>query len=192
MGVIITFHTTKNKQPLGIFFKEKYTEFRHWCIYQAEFTGALAPETQDFLLENENLPAYPTMDREILDDMAVHFVNVYCGIIHQDLLETKTPLMKRDHYVEARMEIEKKCTEHTLEIWEYMLKGRTLYDGSVIAVSSNLYHRLGYWTVNEQIHLQKELKKAFNAAIPPPGVQFVLQVLNDALPEQSDLIILTS
>jgi hypothetical protein len=188
MGQVITFCTTKDEKSLGNFFEANYNDFRKWCIDKGDYVELLSVDSQDFLIENEILPVSSELSRDILDDLVSHYLSIYCGIVNTDLLEIRNPIMKRNHYEEAEIEIEQKCSKKALELWNYLLKGRTLLDGSEIAVS-NTSARVGYWTVYEQNYLLAELKKIFGKVSTINGIRFVQQVLEELVPDKTELII---
>lgn len=179
----------KDKDTFLEVFYDNYAKFRDWCIDESGFIHLLSPDAQNFILDKEELISIRGNDKEVIEDIIIHFTTIYCGIMTA-LFHDIPPLMKREYYDDSLIIIEQNCEQKVLELWNYLLYGRSFQDGSKTYISLGAI--LGYWTCDEQQYLRKELEKLHAPENASRGIKYILQALNDTIKEKKEMILLSS
>ncbi|HLP11364.1 MAG TPA: hypothetical protein VK177_05470 [Flavobacteriales bacterium] len=187
MSIRVVFYTPKSKKSLNQVFIENYEAFRDWSLGDSGYFEMYCADAQQFLLDNVTLKNVQDMDRFAFDDLINHFTGDYSAI-NETIFQFHWPMMRFDHYEDAVKLIEAKCTSDIQQLWQFLIKGRSPWDGSQGCYGHDNYSRVSYWTVQEQANMYSTLKKTFGTMQAHDGIKYILQVLEEIKNENAELI----
>lgn len=204
MGILVTFFD--NRYPsFREMLETNYPAFREWVIDEGgwDFRNNATLEAAhnkllEFLLEQEQLPAFDTMEQEMTDQLVYCFLGylwVHEGKRPKLLKEIPSPTIRIDNYQNDFPVIEEHCTKEVTQLWQYLLRGRS------VAVPESFFYpfsintfRIGYWTPSECEILAAALEKLNRQHSGLNGVTAALDALQGkaALHTPGELIIMVS
>lgn len=195
MGTYLHFEEINHPNILSLntLFLKHYTAFRIWCLQEYEESkdwneNSMSESLFKFLWDNKTVDL-TVLDQTECDTIIEIFTGDYCNFSSElSFTETFDPYLKIYHYHECTPFLKKHIPPLTLQLWRYLLEGRSILNNKPFISTCPVY-RVGFLTLEEREHLYKALR--IHLAIyskKMDGVDYVCQALEQMKDNPADMI----
>ena len=200
MGQRISYLKNNFDKGLKDLLFENYSNFRTWYLdydksSMEEYNEPFGNEVlKDYFKQYRDFEAdFENLDKNFIDELTSEFIGTYYDLTSQDnnILEFFGPMYNKWRYDESTTLVSKTKDSEFIELWTYLIKGRSLKDRLYFESLTNEY-KIGFLDRQEYLQLKSKIEFHFGdtETISPKnsGFVYVLIALNELTEKNKEII----
>jgi hypothetical protein len=202
MGQRISYFKNNFNKGLKELLFDNYSKFRQWYLdfdesSVEEFDEPFGNEKlKEYFKQERNFQEdFEKLDKIFIDELTSEFIGTYFDLTHQnnDILEFFGPTMSVWRYDESNKMVLATQDKDFIELWSYILKGRSLKDNLTFDSLTNEY-KIGFINRQEYLLLKSKIEfhfgdiKTVQHNQKYSGLAYVLEALNELTDKNKELV----
>lgn len=199
MGQRISYFRNNFNQGLKEIIFDNFSKFREWYLETnrlslEEFNERFGDERiiQYLRKETELGSDFDNLDKEVIDEVTSEFIGSYCDLTQNGFFDFFGPTMSTWRYNESHNMVIKTKDKEFIELWTFLIKGRSIKDNQKFEGLINDY-KIGFLTKRETDVLKAKILYNFENSLSrnnsnTDGLRYVLDAIGGLNDNNLELI----